>query len=158
MFSSRIIQKTNFLSSLNRSRTYAHDLPEYRSSAPTTELWRSIYLSIAVCHGTCVTHKNLVYNLARHESSITQWLENPTGIPGSTSVVEVRKFIFWVIRLENASSFKNKLIKRTEQGSRSQLVLLTMYTYYHQKGSLYTWYSNHYFHWNTLEWSVSRWR
>ena len=26
------------------------------------------------------TRKNLVYDLARHESSIAQWLERPTGI------------------------------------------------------------------------------
>ena len=30
---------------------------------------------------SCVTHNNLVYNLIpRHESSIAQWLERPTGI------------------------------------------------------------------------------
>ena len=29
---------------------------------------------------TSVTHKNLVYNLAHHESSIVQWLECPTSI------------------------------------------------------------------------------
>ena len=29
---------------------------------------------------TCVTHKDLVYNLARHELSIAQWLEHLTGI------------------------------------------------------------------------------
>ena len=28
----------------------------------------------------CVTRKNLVYDLAHHESSIAQWLERPTGI------------------------------------------------------------------------------
>ncbi len=28
----------------------------------------------------CHTHKNLVYDLAHHESPIAQWLEHPTGI------------------------------------------------------------------------------
>ena len=35
------------------------------------------------------THKNLVYDLAHHESPIAQWLERPTGIwkvMGSTPV------------------------------------------------------------------------
>ena len=38
---------------------------------------------------THVTHKNLVYDLAHHESPIAQWLERPTGIwkvMGSTPV------------------------------------------------------------------------
>ena len=38
---------------------------------------------------TCHTHKNLVYDLAHHESPIAQWLERPTGIwkvMGSTPV------------------------------------------------------------------------
>ena len=36
-----------------------------------------------------ITYKNLVYDLAHHESPITQWLERPTGIwkvMGSTPV------------------------------------------------------------------------
>ena len=38
---------------------------------------------------TCHTDKNLVYDLAHHESPIAQWLERPTGIwkvMGSTPV------------------------------------------------------------------------
>ena len=44
---------------------------------------------IAVWQDTCQTYKNLVYDLANHESPIAQWLERPTGIwkvMGSTSV------------------------------------------------------------------------
>ena len=46
-------------------------------------------LSLAVWQDTCHTYKNLVYDLAHHESPIAQWLERPTGIwkvMGSTPV------------------------------------------------------------------------
>ena len=46
-------------------------------------------LSLAVWHDTCHTYKNLVYDLAHHESPIAQWLEHPTGIwkvMGSTPI------------------------------------------------------------------------
>ena len=46
-------------------------------------------LSLAVWQDTCHTYKNLVYDLAPHESPIAQWLERPTGIwkvMGSTPV------------------------------------------------------------------------
>ena len=46
-------------------------------------------LSLAVWQDTCLTHKNIVYDLAHHESPIAQWLERPTGIwkvMGSTPV------------------------------------------------------------------------
>ena len=36
-------------------------------------------LSLAVWQDTCHTYKNLVYDLARHESPIAQWLERPTS-------------------------------------------------------------------------------
>ncbi len=41
--------------------------------------------SLAVSR-TCVTHKNLVYDLAHHESPIAQWLERPTGKSGRSWV------------------------------------------------------------------------
>ena len=51
------------------------------------------YYGIRGCHlqygRTHVTHTNLVYDLAHHESPIAQWLERPTGIwkvMGSTPV------------------------------------------------------------------------
>ena len=56
----------------------------------------------------CVIHKNLVYDLSRHESSIAKWLECPKvfwKVIGSTPVEELRNLFFWVIRPENASSF-----------------------------------------------------
>ena len=46
-------------------------------------------LSLAVWQDTCHTYKNLVYDLANHESPIAQWLERPTGIwkvMGSTPI------------------------------------------------------------------------
>ena len=64
-------------------------------------------LSLAVWQDTCHTYKNLVYDLAHHESPIAQWLERPTGIlegHGFDSRWGLRKFFFWVFRLENASS------------------------------------------------------
>lgn len=57
---------------------------------------------------TCVTHKNLVYNLARHELSIAQWLEHLIAI------LELHRFdsCWWTQKfmcqsnwLKNASSF-----------------------------------------------------
>ena len=42
-------------------------------------------------------HKNLVYDRARHESSIAQWLERPTSILEGhwlTPFGELRRFIF----------------------------------------------------------------
>ena len=64
-------------------------------------------LSLAVWQDTCHTYKNLVYDLAHHESPIAQSLDRPTGIwkvMGSTPVRGSEKFFFWVFRLENASS------------------------------------------------------
>ena len=46
-------------------------------------------LSLVVWQDTCHTYKNLVYDLAHHESPIAQWLDRPTGIwkvMGSTPV------------------------------------------------------------------------
>ena len=46
-------------------------------------------LSLAVWQDTCHTYKNLVYDLAHHESPIAQWLERPTGtwkVMGSTPI------------------------------------------------------------------------
>ena len=46
-------------------------------------------LSLAVWQDTCHIYKNLVYDLAHHESPIAQWLERATGIwkvMGSTPV------------------------------------------------------------------------
>ena len=46
-------------------------------------------LSLAVWQDTCHTYKNLVHDLAHHESTIAQWLERPTDIwkvMGSTPV------------------------------------------------------------------------
>ena len=37
-------------------------------------------LSLVVWQDRCHTYKNLVYDLAHHESPIAQWLERPTGI------------------------------------------------------------------------------
>ena len=37
-------------------------------------------LNLAVWQDTCHTYKNLVYDLAHHESPIAQWLERPAGI------------------------------------------------------------------------------
>ncbi len=57
---------------------------------------------------TCVTHKNLVYDLAHHESPIAQWLERPTGIlegHGFNSRWGNSENLFPSILLENASSF-----------------------------------------------------
>ena len=64
-------------------------------------------LSLAVWQDTCHTYKNLVYDLAHHESPIAQWLECPTGIwkvMGSTPVGDSENSFFWVFRLENVSS------------------------------------------------------
>ncbi len=35
---------------------------------------------LPMSYGRLVTHKNLVYDLAHHESPIAQWLERPTDI------------------------------------------------------------------------------
>ena len=46
-------------------------------------------LSLAVWQDTCLTYKNLEYDLAHYESHVAQWLERPTGIwkvMGSTPV------------------------------------------------------------------------
>ena len=65
-------------------------------------------LSLAVWQDTCHTYKNLVYDLAHHESPIAQWLERPTGIwkvKGSTPVgASVNSFSEYrgVFQLENA--------------------------------------------------------
>ena len=52
-------------------------------------LFTFIISSLAVWQDTCHTYKNLVYDLAHHESPIAQWLERPSGIRkvmGSTPV------------------------------------------------------------------------
>ena len=41
---------------------------------------REAFSSLAVWQDTCHTYENLVYDLAHHQSPITQWLERPTGI------------------------------------------------------------------------------
>ena len=38
------------------------------------------HVELAVWQDTCHTYKDLVYDLAHHESPIAQWLERPTGI------------------------------------------------------------------------------
>ena len=51
-------------------------------------------LSFAVWQDTCHTYKNLVYDLAHHESPTSQWLERPTSIwkvMGSTPVGGLEK-------------------------------------------------------------------
>ena len=61
---------------------------------------------------TCVTHKNLVYDIARRESSIAQWLEPPTGIVeghGFDFRWGTQKIDFLSNLLENASSFISKI-------------------------------------------------
>ena len=53
-------------------------------------------LSLAVWQDMCHTYKNLVYDLAHHESPIAQWLECPTGIwkvMGSTPI-GAQKIVF----------------------------------------------------------------
>ena len=59
-------------------------------------------LSLAVWQDTCHTYKNLVYHLAHHESprASNRYLEGH----GFNSRWGLRKFFFWVFRLENASS------------------------------------------------------
>ena len=65
------------------------------------------YLNLAVSR-TCVTHKNLVYDLAHHESPIVQWfIERPTGIwkvMGSTPVGARKNSFIRFVRLVNISS------------------------------------------------------
>ena len=63
------------------------------SKSPIHLSFIRIYLfdtsSLAEWQGTCHAYKNLVYDLAHHESPIAQWLERPTGIwkvMGSTPV------------------------------------------------------------------------
>ena len=61
-------------------------LPVGRSSL---DAYHFNMLSLAVWQDTCHTNKNLVYDLAHHESPIAQWLEPPTGnwkVMGSTPV------------------------------------------------------------------------
>ena len=63
-------------------------------------------LSLAVWQDTCHTYKNLVYDLAPHQSPIAQWLERPTGIlegHGFDSRWRLRKFFFRVFQGENTS-------------------------------------------------------
>ena len=63
-------------------------------------------LSLAVWQDTCHTHLNPVYDLASHESPITECLERPTVIlegHGFDSRWGLRKIFFRVFRLENAS-------------------------------------------------------
>ena len=77
----------------------------------TTKYWALQY-GLAKCwdlqygKDTCHTYKNLVYDLAHHESLKAQWLERPTGIlegHGFHSRWGLRKLFFSVFRLENAS-------------------------------------------------------
>ena len=46
-------------------------------------------LSLAVWQDTCHAYKNLVYDLAHHESPIAQRLERPTGIWKVTGLTTV---------------------------------------------------------------------
>ena len=131
-FSSRITQKINFLSSQqdpnpwpsrilfgyhwameDSLRTLLH---LFHLIQVTSSL--IIYLHLSFRHNywsllyskACVAHKNLVHKLARHESSIGQWLERSSGILeghgfnccwGKFS----ENFFFWIIWLDNCSSF-----------------------------------------------------
>ena len=77
------------------------------SSTAIIHIYHFDTLSLAVWQDTCHTYKNLVYDLAHHKSPIAQWLERPTGIwkvIGFDSRWGLRKFFFWVFRLEKASS------------------------------------------------------
>ena len=102
-FSSRNNQKNNFLSpqrELNpwpsRYRLRLRFFIIYTLSKSPKSIHLSficIYhfdtLSLPEWQDTCHTCKNLVYELAHHESPIAQWLERPTGtwkVMGSTPV------------------------------------------------------------------------
>ena len=53
-----------------------------------------------------VAHKNLVYDLAHHESPIAQWSERPALVSGKSLVrlpLGFGKFFFRFIRLEDIS-------------------------------------------------------
>ena len=54
-------------------------------------------LSLAVWQDTCLTYKNLIYDLAHDESPIARWLERPIVIwkvMGSTPVGDSENILF----------------------------------------------------------------
>ena len=57
-------------------------------------------LSLAVWQDTCLTYKNLEYDLAHHESPIAQCLERPAGIWNVMGSTPVGGSVF---RLDSAS-------------------------------------------------------
>ena len=109
----RRVLKSNYSEKnfLNPNGSQTHDLAEYWLDALTTELWETRgeqghfdALSLAVWQDTCHTYKNLVYDLAHHESPIAQWLGHPTGIwkvMGSTPIGGPKKIFLNILTWEN---------------------------------------------------------